>query len=62
MEPKKIPTTIKLSKPTRRIIEEAAAKRGVTLSEFIRDAAFELAVRTVETCRNCGQPHPAKVA
>ena len=61
MEPK-IPTTIKLSRPTRRAFEEAARKRGVTLSEFIRQGASELAARTMETCRNCGQPHPAKVA
>ena len=59
---RKIPTTIKLPEVTRRLIEEAARKRGVTMSDFIRDAASEQAARTVEACEHCGQPHPAKVA
>ena len=58
----KSPTSIKLSDATRRLIERAALKRGVNLSEFIREAAVEQAVRTMEICRSCGQPHPAKVA
>ena len=59
---RKIPTTIKFPAAMRRVIEEAARRKGVNLSEFVRDAAFEQAARTVEVCRSCGQPHPAKVA
>ena len=54
---RKIPTTIKFPAEMRRVIVEAARKRGVNLSEFVRDAAFELAVKTTGACVHCGQPH-----
>lgn len=60
---RKIAMTVKLSETERHLFEEAAHKRSMTLSDFIRDAASELAARTVETCGSCGRPHlNAKVA
>jgi uncharacterized protein (DUF1778 family) len=59
---RKIPTTIKLPAVTRQLVEQAARKRGITLSDYIRDALFEQAAKTLEACSHCGQPHPAKVA
>lgn len=50
-------TTIKMDDETRRLALREAHRRGLSLSEYIREATRDRVLRDADACKACGRPH-----